>query len=909
MLRIRTVWAGWLLALAAGTAAAASPDIPYRMEVLDNGLTVIVHEDRKAPVVAVNVWYHVGSKNEVRGRTGFAHLFEHLMFQGSEHHDREMLAALEDLGATDFNATTWFDRTNYFQTVPKNALDSVLWLESDRMGHFLGAVDQAKLDEQRGVVKNEKRQGDNQPYGRVWEYLQPALFPADHPYSWETIGSMADLDAATLDDVREWFRAWYGPNNAVLSIAGDVDADEVFAKVRGYFGDIPALPPVARPGKWIPRHAENRRIVLQDRVPQARLYRAWTGPEWGSDASRQLSLAAAVLAGDKNSRLYQRLVYRDRLATDVALGVVPLEIAGISYLTASAAPGVELAAIEAAIDEELAAFARKGPTAREIERVTAQYRAGFLRSIEQVGGYGGKAGTLAEGMVFGGRPDAWKDDLAALDAARPADLRAAAAEWLGEGSVTIAVLPYPDLQAAAAGAPRDGGMPVPGPSAPPGFPAVERATLANGLGLVLAPRPGTGFVELQLVLDGGFAADPADRPGTANVAMAMLDEGTTRRSALAISEELALLGASLGTGASLDSAVVSLSALRDRLEPSLEVFADVVLDPVFPQAELERLRGVFLAGLRQEKSRPNAMALRVLPKLLYGEGHPYARPLTGNGTEASLGAITREDLAAFRAAWFRPNRATLVVAGDTTLAELEPLVERLFGRWERGETPARPLPPARTATGDVLYVVDRPGADQSVVFAGQVMPPRSSPDDLALQMMNNVLGGQASARINMNLRETKHWSYGAYSVLLDARGERPFFAYAPVQTDRTAEALAEIRNEIRGITGERPVTAEELARVKRTEVLTLPGRWETAGAVAGALAESVRFGLPEDYWQRYAAGVEAVSLAEVDRVAKAGIRPDGQVYVVVGDRAKIEPGLKTLGFAEIRAIDADGQPQ
>lgn len=306
-----------LLALLGSTAAATDIDIPYRMQVLDNGLTVIVNEDHKAPVVAVNIWYHVGSKNEVRGRTGFAHLFEHLMFQGSEHHDGEFLTALEDLGATDFNGTTWFDRTNYFQTVPKNALDAILWLESDRMGHFLGSITQAKLDEQRGVVQNEKRQGDNQPYGRVWDYLQPALFPPQHPYSWETIGSMADLEAATLDNVRDWFRAYYGPNNAVLAIAGDVTAEEAFAKAKLYFGDLAPVPPITRPGVWIPRLEANQLITMQDRVPQARVYRAWTGPSWGTADSRHLGLAAAVLAGDKNSRLYQRLVYRDRLASDV----------------------------------------------------------------------------------------------------------------------------------------------------------------------------------------------------------------------------------------------------------------------------------------------------------------------------------------------------------------------------------------------------------------------------------------------------------------------------------------------------------------------------------------------------------------------------------------------------------------
>jgi zinc protease len=887
------------------TAGTTGIDIAYRREMLDNGLTVIVHEDHKAPIVAVNIWYHVGSKNEVKGRTGFAHLFEHLMYQGSENFNGEYLTVLEDLGATSFNGTTWFDRTNYFQTVPKNALDSILWLESDRMGHFLGAITQNKLDEQRGVVQNEKRQRENQPYGRVWQYIQPALFPPDHPYSWETIGSMEDLNAATLEDVRNWFKAYYGPNNAVLVVAGDVDTEEVLAKVRLYFGDIPPVPPIVRPGVWIPRPTGNRRATMQDRVPQARLYRAWTGPSWGSRDAQYLALAAAVLAGDKNSRLYQRLVYRDRLASDVSLDSDAFEVAGVTDLQVSAQPGVELEAIEKSVDEELRAFMRKGPTRGELERVTTQFRAGFLRGIEEIGGFNGKAGILAEGMVLGGSPDAYKRDLEIIESARPEDLRRAAADWLGQGSITLQVLPYTDEQAAAAGADRSA-MPTPGETPDAGFPAFERAELANGLKILLVQRPGIGIVEMQLVLDGGFAADPADRPGTANLTMAMLDEGTASRSALQISGQLALLGANLTSRAGLDTGTVILSALKDKLAPSLEIFADVVLNPSFPPAELERLRGIYLAGLRQEKIRPNSMALRVLPKLLYGAGHPYAQPLTGTGTEVSISALTPADLAAFHNAWFRPNHATLVVAGDTTLDALSPLVEKLFGRWPAGDTPQKTFGPAQPARADVLYLLDRPGADQSVIFAGQTLPPRANPDEFALETLNNVLGGQLSARINMNLREDKHWSYGAYSVLMDARAERPFFAYAPVQTDKTSEALQELRKELRDITGSRPPTAAELARVQRNEVLSLPGRWETAGAVADALTEMVRFGLPEDYWAQYAQRVRAVTVPEVERAARTYLRPAQEIFVVVGDRATIEPGLRRLGFAEIRAIDADG---
>ncbi|MDH5255065.1 MAG: insulinase family protein, partial [Gammaproteobacteria bacterium] len=392
------------LLVAPSAGAAVDVDIPYTMRKLDNGLTVVVHEDRKAPIVAVNVWYHVGSKNEVPGRTGFAHLFEHLMFQGSENFKDDYLNFLPKLGATDLNGTTFFDRTNYFQTVPKNALDSVLWLESDRMGHFKGAITQAILDEQRGVVKNEKRQGDNQPYGRVFEEIVKQLFPPDHPYSWLTIGSMEDLDAATLEDVRKWFETYYGPGNAVVVIAGDVATEEAFAKAEKYFGDIAPGPPLGRFEEWIPSHDRVRRRSMEDRVAQPRLYLSWTGPRWGTRDAYHLELAAAILAGDKNSRLYERLVYRDQIASDLEFGALPLEIAGLTYLEVSPNPGVSLERLEAVFNEEVERFRRSGPTARELERVKTQRRAAFLRGLEKVGGFSGKSGVLAESTVYGGSP-------------------------------------------------------------------------------------------------------------------------------------------------------------------------------------------------------------------------------------------------------------------------------------------------------------------------------------------------------------------------------------------------------------------------------------------------------------------------------------------------------------------------
>jgi len=882
-------------------------DLKYSKFVLDNGLTLIVHEDHKAPIVAVNIWYHVGSKNEVPGRTGFAHLFEHLMFQGSDNFHGEYLSFLQQLGATDLNGTTWFDRTNYFQTVPRNALDTALWMESDRMGHFIDSVSQEKLDEQRGVVQNEKRQGENQPYGKVWAQILSHVFPPGHPYSWDTIGSMEDLNAASLDDVRHWFETYYGPNNAVLVIAGDIKPDEALEKVRHYFGDIPPGPPLIRPGVWIPRHAAERRIRMEDRVPQARYYKAWATPNWGSREAHYLTLAAGILAGGKNSRLYKRLVYDDQIATDVSLDAMAFEISGFTTLEVTVQPGVGLDRIEAAVNEEIDRLIRQGPRRNELVRVQRQHRTEFLQAMERVGGGRGKSATLAESMVYGGSPDAYRAELETIAQATRKDVQAATARWLGSGALVAEVVPYPQLAAAPDGADRSK-PPEPAGTVPVRFPRFQHAQLDNGLKVIVATRPAVPLVNLSLVLDAGYAADQSRQQGTATLALAMLDEGTTTRSALEISESLDMLTASLTTGSNLDSSYVNLTALRSRLDESLEIFADVILNPVFPPEELHRVRNIYLAQIQQEKKRPVSMALRVVPRLLYGTGHAYARSLTGLGTEAELQSISQNDLRAFHSDWFHPGQGTLVVVGDTTMEEILPMIRKYFGRWQPADSPEKNIASVVPRPDHSIYLVDRPGSDQSVIFAGQLAPPKANPEEQAIKAMNNILGGMSSARINMNLREDKHWSYGAYSFLMDARGQRPLLFYAPVQTDRTSEAITEMLREIAGITGNRPPLEQELDLVKKSMTLSLPGRWETAASVLASISEIIRFGLPDDYWNGYADRINELTLPQITTAAIDVIHPDRLVWVVIGDRARIEPGLKQLGFDAIHLIDADGKP-
>jgi zinc protease len=896
-----------LLLCAGAFAQTAGIDIPYKKFVLSNGLTVIVHEDHKAPIVAVNIWYHVGSKNEKPGKTGFAHLFEHLMFGGSENFHGRYIDAMEQVGATDLNGTTNNDRTNFFEDVPTSALDYTLWMESDRMGHLLGSFDEKTLTLQRGVVQNEKRQGENQPYGVTEQLLTENTYPVGHPYSWTVIGSMEDLNAASMNDVKEWFRTYYGPSNAVLVLAGDIDFDTAKAKAEKYFGDIPAGPPIGKQEAWVAKMTGTHRGTVQDRVPQARLYKVWNVPQYGTADADYLMLVSRCLAQGKVSRLYKRLVYDDQIATDVQAYVDQNEIGSQFSIEATARPGQDLSKVEKEVDEEVARFLEAGPDPQELQRVKTQYAAGFIRGVDRIGGFGGKSDVLARGQAFLGDPGFYKIQLQRVQDASVQNLKSAARRWLSDGVYALDVYPYPAYKTATESVDRSKS---PQTGAPPELklPKLERATLSNGLQVILAERHEIPVVNFGLQVDAGYAADRFAAPGTASMTTTLLDGGTAKRTALQISEEAALLGAQLRASSSLDVSTVSLSALKSNLDKSLELYADVILNPSFPESDFLRQQKQQISAIQREKVTPIPMALRVFPGLLYGPQHAYGNPLTGSGTEASVAKLTREDLAKFHETWFKPNHATLVVVGDTTLSELTPKLEKLLDGWKRGDIPAKNIGKVEYQPKPVVYLLDRPGALQSVILAGEIAPPRNNPDEIGIEAMNDILGGNFGARINMNLREDKHWSYGASSFYWDARGQRPFVVFAPVQTDKTKESMAEIDKEMRGILGAKPPTAEELKKVQANETLSLPGSRETMTEVANSIETLVEYGLPDDYYDKYAGRVQALQVSDIEAIAKRVVRPDNLVWVVVGDRAKIEAGVRELNLGEVKFLDADGKP-
>ncbi len=937
-----TLAGGMPLALAGTEAAAAGagatqqiPELAYTRFTLPNGLTVVVHEDHKAPVVAVSVWYHVGSSYEPMGKTGFAHLFEHLMFQGSENHQDEYFKPFELAGSTDQNGTTWLDRTNYFETVPTTALDMALWMESDRMGHLLGAIGQPQLEEQRGVVQNEKRQGENQPYGRADELIQAESFPANHPYHHDTIGSMKDLDAASLADVKQWFRDYYGAANTVVVLSGDITLAAAKAKMIRYFGDIAAGPRVPRPQPWVAPRETSTSGTMTDNVAQTRIYREWNVPGRGTRDDNLLELAAAVLGGSKTSRLYQRLVYQDKLADNVSVDLQQHVLASMFQLRVDVKKGVDPKKVDAAIADEWRKFLKNGPTADELARVKTEIRASFVRGLEKVNT---QALILAQGQLYQGDPAAYLKDFNQLMAATPAGVTAVSRQWIAKGDYTLTVTPgkVDDTdtasvpgRAAAPGAPapvlspkgdyktvaseveRSKGVPLVSRFPDLRFPTLQRGKLANGVEVVLAERHSVPAVQLQLLFDAGYAADQGRKLGTSSFTMSMLDEGSKDLDSVEIAKRKQRLGALIATGCGLDYCNATLNALDDQLKPSLDLFADIVRNPAFRAADVSRLRGQWLARIAQEKSRPIGIALRTLPPLLYGKGHAYAIPFTGSGTEASIKALNEADMRRFMTDYIRPDNLKILVAGDTTMSKIILQLNAVFGDWK---APSSPLP--KKDIGKVappeqvrVYLVDRPGAQQSLILAGSLAPSIEAANNLQIQTMNGAFGGTFTSRLNMNLREDKHWAYGAFSFLQNAVGQRPFMLYAPVQTDKTSQSIAEMLKEARSVIGDKPLTAAEISKVKAGDVRSMPGQYQTTSAVMGALQGIALYQRPDDYVQTLKSRIDAQSDAAVEAATREVIHPEQLTWVIVGDLHKIEAPIRALQLGPVQVLDAKGKPQ
>jgi zinc protease len=901
------------------------PQIPFEKVTLPNGLEVILSQKRGLPMVAVNLWYHVGPAYEAPGRTGFAHLFEHMMFQSSKHVPEDShFKLLEAAGASDINGTTDFDRTNYFETVPSNQLELALWLESDRMGYLLDKLDQASLSNQQDVVRNERRQSvENQPYGLADEALIQLMYPKGHPYYGMIIGSHEDIQAARLEDVKSFFKQYYAPNNASLAIVGDFEPAQAKALVTKYFGTLKrgaAVPPIAA---GIPKITEERRKVVPVRVQLPRLAMAWITSPIFKPGDADADMAAQILGGGRASRLYKKLVYEKQIAQNVTVQQQSLILGSAFQIEVTARPGHTAEELEKAVDEELAAFRTTPPTAEEIERARNTIETSIVGGLERLGGFGGIADQLNSYNHYLKDPGYLEQNVRRYRAVTPASVLAFAKEQLTPNTRAIvhAVPGTPaalsQLPSSAAGKEGRGAageavnvdepwrnqQPKAGPAKTLQLTTPATATLPNGLTLILSEKHEVPIVAANLVFRGGSDSNPADKPGLANFAAAMLDEGTSTRNALAIADQLAQLGASLGTGSSMDSMTVSARSLAKNFPATLALVADVSLRPSFPADEIERQRAQRLGQLVQQRDNPSALVGTIAMQAVYGTSHPYG--FSEVGTETSVKAISRADMQAFWKERFVPNNAALVVAGDITMAELRALAEKEFGAWERG-SPTRPQLAAPTTTGARVVIVDKPGSPQTQLRVATVGAERSSPDFRPLQVMNTVLGGSFSSRINMNLREEHGYTYGAQSQFTFRRAPGPFQVAAGIRTDVTAPAVSEVIKEVIRM-AQNPMTADELQRAKDSMAYSLPSAFESSANAVNNFSNVFTYDLGLDYYSKYAAQVNAVTIDQTAAVAKKYLVSDKMVVIAVGDRSKIELPLRELGLGPVEVWDADGK--
>jgi zinc protease len=907
------------------STAVDIPRIPFEKYTLPNGLDVILSRDTRVPMVAVNLWYHVGPANEEPGRTGFAHLFEHMMFQSSKHVPPDShFKLLEAAGASDINGTTDYDRTNYFETVPTNQLELALWLESDRMGYLLDKVDQAALSNQQDVVRNERRQSvENQPYGLAEEAMVQSLYPKGHPYYGNVIGSHEDIQAVKLDDVQRFFRQYYSPNNASLAIVGDFDPAQAKMLVEKYFSTLkrgPDVPPIKAD---TPKITSERRKVVKSRVELPRVYMAWVTAPILKPGDADADIASNVLGGGRSSRLYKKLVYEKQIAQTVSAQQYSLILGSIFQIEATARPGHTVEELEKAIDEELNSFRASAADANEIEQARNTIETNIIGGLERLGGFGGIADRLNSYNHYLGTPDYLPKDIERYRAVTGPSLQAFAKEQLSPNSRVVlhvipgepevaAQVPTPPAPASAqaggeainADEPWRNQMPAVGTARPLQLATPASATLSNGLTLILSERRGLPIVAANVVLRTGSDANPLDKPGMANFVSAMLDEGTSKRNALQIADDVSRLGASLSTGSSMDATTISARSLTKNFPALLDILADVTLNPSFPAEEIERQRASRLAALVQQRDNPAQVAAQVTAAALYGTKHPYG--YSEIGTEASVKALTRDDMVAFWKQNFVPNNSALVVAGDISMNELRALAEKAFGSWQRG-TPAQPALGAPTTTPARVVVVDKPGSPQTQVRVASIGAARSSPDFRPMQVMNIALGGLFSSRINMNLREEHGYTYGASSQFSFRRAPGPFQVASGIRTDVTGPAVTEIFKEVRGMV-DRPLSEEELKKAKDSLSNSLPGAFESSANAVNNFSNVFIYDLGLDYYTRYAEQVNAVTAEQTLGVAKKYLVPSGMVVVAVGDRAKIEPQLKKLNLGDIEVRDTEGRP-
>jgi zinc protease len=910
----------------AGAATHKLPEIKYVKYTLPNGLTVITHEDHQLPLVAVDLWYHVGPLNERPGRTGFAHLFEHMMFEGSEHvGEKAHIRIVQGAGATDVNGTTDFDRTNYFETMPSNQLELALWLESDRMGFLMEGLNRELLINQKDVVRNERRQGEGRPYYVAQEQMFHLLFPKEHPYYGAVIGSHADIESARIADVRDFHQMYYTPNNASIAIAGDFDPVKLKALLTKYFGPIPEGPPVAPVTAVTPPITAQRRAIVTDTVQLPQLRIAWLTPAAFTPASYSVDTDAFALGGGKASRLKEALVYKSQTAQSADCFSNSLKLTTFTACTITAKPGVKLEDLEATFWKEVAKLQQDGPTADEVASAKALDLTEKITGLERLGGFGGIADTLDFYNQYTGDPGFLPKDVAMTEAVTQATAKAAAAKYLSkDAAVVVYCVPGKKVLDDVPRSPADTdanvtlknpysadfetsqdwrkNQPAPGSAPVLHLPAPKEFTLENGLTVLLVENHALPVLSAEIVTRAGSENDPGTRSGLATLTAEVMSDGTASRDLTQLATDEERIGTHVETAAEMDSGTISINMLTSHTAEGMNLLADVAEHPGFHSEDVDRRRKQRLVRIAQETDNVQSMATRVGPKLVFGDG-PYGR--TGTGTAESVGPIAPADLSAFYASHFGPADSALVLAGDVTRAQAESLARQYFGQWAGKTEAAAAIPPAPAPQPTRVVIVDKPGAPQTALQAFGIGVPASSPDIETLTVMNYTLGGSFGSRINMNLREVHGYTYGARSNFTQYRDGGMIQAGGLVRTDVTAPAAKELMGELQKFVT-KPSSADELAAAKEASVRSLPGRFETTSEVVRAINSIFLYDRPLDYYANLPMKFQVVTEADIARVAQAYLHPDQLVIVTAGDRAKIEPTLKNAGLGPVEVRDISG---
>ncbi len=878
---------------------ATQVNIPYDLFRLDNGLTVIVHEDRSTPTVFVGMWYGVGSKDEPEGKTGFAHLFEHLMFQGTENREGEYFSPFMDAGATGMNGTTSEDRTNYYATVPTGALDMALWMESDRMSYLLGAVTQDALDEQRGVVKNEKRQSENRPYAQMSDRIRAGLYPVDHPYRHSIIGSMEDLDNASVEDVHEWFDTYYGASNVVLVLAGDIDLETAKEKVTYYFSEAPSGVPLVYPQKWIPNLTENRTESMYDRVGQTRISRVWALPGLNDRDTTLMYLVNESLVGNKNSPLRKTLVDDLQLATNVRGSAYGRVLSGEYTLTIDLKPGVTPEEVLPIVDRIIARYLEDGPDKKIVENAKLGVNMYMIGALERSSAIGR---VLAEGYLYSDDPLYINKELEWLNAATANDLRETANRWLTRGYYELTVLPFPEYGSTEATVDRST-IPEVSADANISFPDIATATLDNGMRVVVATRATLPIVDVSFRIGAGSTASPAEAPGLASFAMALMDKGTKKYDAheLAAAKDAIAMSGQLQAG--IEESSFGYRILHSKLEESMELAAEVLRNPTYPDDELVKLKQQISAWLATLAKSPSSAASSLFERAVYGSDNPLGAVWTPELVEQ----VDRDMLVDFHGREITPENMTVFMIGDIGLEEATRVVERSFGKWQADADSARkPIGSAPQAKPRVI-LVDQPEAPQSTIHAGHALPPYDPETSTELYIMNGVFGGGFESRINMNLREDKHWSYGMRSgIQQNTSGDQYIAVSGSVQADRTTESMREIMKEYEEFVTTRPATETEVSRVKINRMRSLPGTFSTNRGFLASIMMSDSYGLPFDHAETRGERIDAVTTEAVNARARELIDPGALTWVVIGDLAQIEDKVRALDYGDVEVWDAFG---